>query len=208
MQPGFDMLRNGTGRLLALGLMLPILAGCGKSTRLTFTQSSKEGPRTFLLTARSATWANSEDGKALLALTYRWDTHAGQFILDGVRSKYVRLIITLPESIAGAGSSGEYDLGPGLVRGYDDYTRRGMCYTGGPGRINVRCDADNKLVGSFEVKCRGFFPGRTETSRFSDDYILRAGFEALPDAPATRVAAKEIGWFFASPKRRPVPSKR
>ena len=187
--------------LVTLGLIVVAGTGCN-DTRMTFTQSGKAGPRTFLLTARDCTWANDENGGTCLALSYQWDTHAGQFILEGVRSSYLRVIIRLPNALNGPGDGGEYELTDGMVRGYDDYTDRGLCYTGGPGRINVRCDKDNKAVGSYEVTCRGFLPGRGVTSLFSDDYILRARFEALPNGPATRRMSDEVGWFFATPKRR------
>lgn len=208
MDPASNTSRRLKGRLPALGLALSFIAGCGKDTRLTFTQTSKEGPLTYLLTPRQAAWANSQDGTTCLALTYQWDTHAGQFILEGVRSSYLRVVIRLPESITGPGSAGDYEMRPGMVQAYDDYTKRGICYTGGPGRINVRCDQNNKLIGSFEVKCRGFLPGRAERSLFSDDYILRANFDARPDAVATRSMVKEVGWFFATPKRTPVYGKK
>jgi len=200
---GLGSLHFRLGHLLAVGLIASMIGGC-RDARLTFTQSTKEGPHTFLLTPTECTWANTEAGGASLALTYRWDTHAGQFILQGVRSYYLRMIIQLPEALAGAGSGGEYALEPGMVQAYDDYTRRGVCFTGGPGRITLQCDKDNKLTGSFEVTCRGFLPGRKHTSRFSDDYTLRARFEARPDAAATRRTADRVRWFFVTPKRRSV----
>ena len=203
MQPGLGSSRFRTGHLLAVGLIASIVGGC-RDARLTFTQSSKEGPHTFLLTPTECTWANTAAGGSSLALTYRWDTHAGQFILQGVRSYYLRMVIQLPEALGGPGSGGEYELKSGMVQAYDDYTRRGICFTGGPGRITLQCDQDNKLTGSFEVTCRGFLPGRKHTSRFSDDYTLRARFEARPDAAATRRTTDQVGWFFVTPKRRPV----
>ncbi|MBN1345704.1 MAG: hypothetical protein JXQ73_23630 [Phycisphaerae bacterium] len=183
--------------------MLGILAGCN-DTRLTFTQSGKGGPQTYLLTARECTWSNTEKGGCCLALTYQWDTHAGQFILEGVRSSYLRLVIWLPEALSSSGTGGEFQLKEGMVQGYDDEPDRGLCYTGGPGRISIRCDSENKVTGSFEVTCRGFLPGWQKTSPFSDDYILRARFDALPNATTTLRMSTDIGWFFATPQRRPV----
>jgi len=204
---GSSSLRVGVGCLLALGLVVMVVVGC-PDTRLIFTQTVKGTPQTFLLTARECTWANAAEGGACLALRYQWDTHAGQFILQGVRSSYVRLVIRLPEPLAGPGDGGDYELRPGMVQAYDDGTDRGICYTGGPGRVSVRCDQDNKVTGSCEVTCRGFLPGREKTSRFSDDYVLRARFVARPDAAATLSTAADVGWFFVTPERRPVPATR
>jgi hypothetical protein len=201
--PGWTSSRIRNGYVLALGIVAAVVSGCS-DTRLTFTQSGKGGPHTYLLTARQCTWANTAEGGACVALTYQWDTHAGQFILEGVRSRYLRVVIRLPEPLVGPGSGTEVELKPGMVQAYDDYTDRGMCFSGGAGRVNVLCGKANKLTGSFEVQCRGFLPGREQTSRFSDDYTLRARFEAQPDAASTLRTVDDVAWFFASPERRPV----
>ncbi len=207
MWPGLGNSRTRTGHLLVVALVAVSLAGCS-STKLSFTQTGKGGPTTYLLTVRECTWANMPDGGACLALTYQWDTHAGQFILEGVRSSYLRVVIRLADPLTGPGSGGTYDLGPQMVQAYDDDTDRGMCYAGGPGSITLQCDKDNKLKGSFEVTCRGFLPGHRTTGLFSDDYTLRARFEAVPDAARTLGTSKEVGWFFATPQRRLVPTGR
>lgn len=195
--------QSRSGRCCAHGLVVTGLlvsaAGCA-DTRLSFEQTGPRGAKTFLLTARQCTWANTPDGGSCLALTYEWETHAGQFILEGVRSKYFRIVIFLPQPIHGMGGGGVFETKPGMLRAYDDYTERGMVFTGGPGRVTVRCDDKNVVAGSFEVTCRGFLPGRGEKSLFSDDYVLRARFEAKPSAELTARMVEEVGWFFATPK--------
>ena len=195
------------GRSWVAGMAVAAAAGCN-DTRLSIEQTGREGTHTFVLTARECTWANTPDGECCLALSYQWDTHAGQFILEGVRSSYLRLVIRLPEAIGGPGTGGEFPLRSGMVQAYDDYTDRGMCFTGGPGRVSVQLDKNNRAVGSFVVTCRGFLPGRGEKSLFSDDYVLRARFEALPNADATLRMADEVGLFFATPRREFIYKRR
>lgn len=200
MRPISGLTRRGSVALVVAALIGGATAGCG-DTRLTFTQSGKEGPEKYRLTPRRCTWTNLADGGCCLSLLYQWDTHAGQFILEGVRSNYLRIIIRLPEQLAAVGSSLDMELKPGMVQAYDDQTPRGICYTGGPGRISLRCIKDAKVLGTFEVTCRGFLPGRGPRSLFSDDYVLSAQFEAEPDAEATLRAMADVGWFFTTPER-------
>ncbi len=193
--------RRGTTAFVLIASIGCLAAGCS-DTRLTFTQSGKEGPEKYRLTPRRCTWTNLADGGCCLSLLYQWDTHAGQFILEGVRSNYLRIIIRLPDQLEAVGSSLDVELQPGMVQAYDDHTPRGICYTGGPGRITLRCIKDAKVLGTFEVTCRGFLPGRGPQSLFSDDYVLSAQFEAEPDAEATLRAMADVGWFFTTPERR------
>ncbi len=200
------MLCNANPRRIPMSLaaastmLVAFLTGC-VDTRLNIEQSGKSGVYYFQLTAKECTWANTSDGKSILALTYQWDTHAGNFILEGVRSRYLRLVINLPEVISTGGATREHTLEQGMVQAYDDYTDRGMCFTGGPGRVIVLGDKENNVTGSFLVTCRGFLPGRGEKSLFSDDYILSARFEARPNAAATLKMADDVGLFFATPQR-------
>ncbi len=186
--------------------MLSASTGCSDS-RMTITQSSREGPVTYELTCHRVTWSNTEKGGCCLALTHQWNTHAGQFILHGVRSSYVRMVVHLPRPLEGPGSGYEMELRPGMVQAYDDAPDRGLCYTGGPGRISLQCGEENKVTGSLEVTCRGFLPGRQEMGLFGDEYVFRVKFEAEPDAAATLRTADEVGWYFATPQKRNVPVK-
>jgi hypothetical protein len=197
-------------QLHAGGVCLAMMAAAGATgcndTRLSIEQTGKTGSHMFLLTARECSWANTPEGECVLALSYQWDTHAGQFILEGVRSSYLRLVIKLPKAVSGPGGGGEFPLTHGMVHAHDDYDR-GMCFTGGPGHVTVHCGKDNRVTGTFMVTCRGFLPGRGEKSLFSDDYVMRAWFEASPDAAATLRMLDQVDSSFATPQRYPVYKK-